>query len=52
MTIAQDGTISTSKSDADNHGYGISAMRRIVEKHCGVLKLSCADGRFQIVITI
>lgn len=52
VTIAQDGTISTSKSDADNHGYGISAMRRIVEKHCGALKLSCADGRFQIVITI
>lgn len=51
-TIAPDGTISTSKSDAENHGYGISSMRRIVEKRFGVLEISCADGRFKATITI
>ena len=50
--IAPDGTIATSKADGTNHGYGIPAIRRIVEKHYGLLETSCEDGCFRTVITI
>ena len=47
-----DWSVPSSKSDPDNHGYGLSSVRRIVEKYCGELELSCKDGRFRAVITI
>ena len=52
LTVAADGTIPSSKSDAKNHGYGIPAIRRIVEKHFGMMDTTCADGRFTVKITI
>lgn len=50
--VSTDGTIHTSKSDAKSHGYGLPAMRRIIEKHYGAMHTSCADGRFTVKITL
>ena len=50
--ILPDGTVHTSKSDSVNHGYGLSSVRRIVEKYCGEFEISCENSRFRAVITI
>ena len=50
--VSTDGTIHTSKSDTKSHGYGLPAMRRIVEKHYGAMNTVCADGRFTVKITL
>ncbi len=47
-----DGTIKSSKKDEADHGYGIPAMRRIVEKHYGLMNIACEDGRFSVKITL
>ena len=52
VKILPDGSVPSSKSDPDNHGYGVSSVRRIIEKYCGEFELSCKDGRFRAVITI
>ena len=52
VKILSDGTIPTSKSDSVDHGYGLSSVRRIVEKNCGEFVISCENGRFRAVITI
>ncbi len=51
-TAAADGSFSSSKPDAQNHGYGLPAIRRIVEKHYGMMNTTCADGRFIVKVTI
>ena len=50
--IPSEGIIPTSKADAKNHGYGIPAMRRIVEKHYGSMNTAHGDGRFTVKITL
>ena len=52
VKILPDGAVPSSKSDPDNHGYGISSVRRTVEKYCGEFVISCENGRFRAVITI
>ena len=52
VKILSDGTIPTSKSDPENHGYGVSSVRRIVEKYCGEFDVSCENGCFRAIITI
>ncbi len=52
LTVAADGTFPSSKPDAQNHGYGLPAIRRIIEKHFGMMNTTCADGRFTVKITI
>ena len=52
VKILPDGTVPTSKSDSVDHGYGLSSVRRIVEKYCGEFVISCENGRFRAVITI
>ena len=49
--IPSDGAIPSSKSDAKKHGYGIPAMRRIVEKHYGSMNTAYKDKRFTVKIT-
>ncbi len=51
-TAGADDTIPSSKPDAKDHGYGIPAIRRIVEKHFGVMNAAFAEGRFSAKITI
>ena len=50
--VAPDGTVPSTKPDAKSHGYGLPAMRRIVEKHYGTMNTACADGRFTVKITL
>ena len=45
-------TLPSSKSDAENHGMGIAAVRRVVEKHCGVMDIGCKDGCFTVDIAV
>ncbi|MBQ9545398.1 MAG: GHKL domain-containing protein [Clostridia bacterium] len=52
IKIMSDGTIPTSKSDPDNHGYGVSAVAGIAQKYCGEFEITCGDGRFRAVVTI
>ena len=52
MTVGAEGTIPSSKPDAKDHGCGIPAIRRIVEKHFGMMNTACADRRFTVKITI
>ncbi len=52
VKILPDGTVPTSKSDPDNRGYGVSSVRRIVEKYCGEFVISCENCRFRAAITI
>ncbi|MBR5110532.1 MAG: GHKL domain-containing protein [Clostridia bacterium] len=50
--IAPDASIPSTKSDAKDHGYGIPAMRRIIEKNGGVFTLSNQDGCFTVKMFI
>lgn len=52
VPIGTDGSIPSSKPDASDHGYGIPAVRRIVEKHFGRMSATCADGRFTVKVTV
>lgn len=45
-------TLPSSKSDAENHGMGIAAVRRVVEKHCGIMDIGCKDGCFTVDIVV
>ena len=47
-----DDDILSSKPDVQNHGYGIPAIRRIVEKHYGMFKISSNDGCFTVKVSI
>ena len=52
VVFCEDDTIPSSKPDAQDHGYGIPTMRRIVEKQYGMLKLSAHDGCFTVKVSI
>ncbi len=42
----------TTKPDAENHGYGLKSVRRIVEKYGGAMNLVIQDGMFQVLILL
>ena len=50
--LQEDDVIPSSKADAQEHGYGIPAIRRIVERYYGLLKLSSHDGCFTVKVSI
>ena len=50
--IGSDMTVVTSKDDAGHHGYGIAAMKRIVERHGGIFTITCSDGCFTVKATV
>ena len=52
VAVAPDGTVASSKPDVAQHGYGIPAMRGVVEKHFGMMELSSDGGRFRVEITV
>jgi nitrogen fixation/metabolism regulation signal transduction histidine kinase len=47
-----DGTVPTAKSDEKSHGFGLPAIRAIVEKHGGQLAISCENGCFRAQVTL
>lgn len=42
----------TSKSDKQNHGFGLKSIREIVERYHGSLELESADGAFNLFLYI
>ena len=42
----------TTKSDKSRHGFGLHNIRRTVEKHGGMLKVSCDDKEFRLTIVL
>ena len=50
--LLEEDVIPSSKADAQEHGYGIPAIRRIVERYYGLLKLSSHDGCFTVKVSI
>ena len=44
--------INTSKKDKKNHGYGISNIRRVVDKYNGTMQIKYVDGRFLLEMLI
>ena len=42
----------TSKTDAENHGYGLRSIRSIVEKYHGTMTVSSEDEIFTLNILI
>lgn len=46
-----DGLISTSKSDKQNHGYGLFNIKKTVEKLDGEMNISCKDKWFTMEIS-
>lgn len=50
--LPKDDVIPSSKPDAQEHGYDIPAIRRIVERYYGLLKLSNHDGCFTVKVSI
>jgi sensor histidine kinase regulating citrate/malate metabolism len=50
--VGPDGTVPTSKSDEKSHGFGLPAIRAIVEKHGGQLAISCENGCFRAQVTL
>ena len=42
----KNGTVQTTKSDRENHGIGLSNIRRVAEKYNGYVELQCDDRMF------
>ncbi len=52
IPVTENDVIPSSKPDASNHGYGIPAIRRIVDKYYGILKLSRQNGSFLVKVSL
>lgn len=50
--VFRDGVPLTTKSDEENHGFGIISIKRIVEQYGGVFSVECAQNMFCLDITI
>lgn len=44
----------TTKKDKQLHGYGIKNIRKVIEKHDGMMQLSCENGKFimEFILTL
>ena len=42
----------TSKADKENHGFGISNIRKVVEKYGGSMLMGSENGKFRTIIVI
>ena len=42
----------TTKSDKHSHGFGLSTIRSLAEKHSGEVNVSCENNRFEIMILL
>lgn len=51
-SLSESDVLPSSKPDASNHGYGIPAIRRIVNKYYGILKLACHEDCFTVKISL
>lgn len=46
------GSLETTKTDRENHGMGLSSVRRIVEKYHGDMELFCENGNMEVDIIL
>lgn len=40
----------TTKEDKDNHGFGVSIVKNIVEKYNGIISADCSNGNYEVTI--
>jgi hypothetical protein len=52
IAIDENGDIITTKENAENHGYGISAMKIVAEKYNSILKLEHTDSEFSVMTNL
>ncbi|MBO5458189.1 MAG: sensor histidine kinase [Clostridia bacterium] len=50
--VFKNGIPVTTKEDADNHGFGMISIKRIVEQYGGVMSVECSNKMFRLDITI
>lgn len=48
----QDGRFRTSKPDSDDHGFGLSNIKYLVEKHDGLMEIDCRKATFKVSIAL
>ena len=48
VEVNADGNVTTSKKDAEHHGFGLTVMRRIAEKRGGKFSVAGCDGCFTV----
>lgn len=48
----ENGNITTSKEDSENHGYGVSAMKMVAEKYNSILKIESAENEFSVMTNL
>ena len=48
VETAPDGTLRTTKGDADSHGFGLARMRAVAEKYDSILDVSWTDSCFTV----
>ncbi len=44
----QNNSVSTSKSDTANHGFGLYSLKKAIQKYNGIMSIACTDHRFSI----
>lgn len=52
VQIEQDGTIVSSKADHEDHGLGLSIVKRIADEYSGCLKIEASENEFCIKVLI
>lgn len=52
MEIKSNNTITTSKSDKDRHGFGVTNILRTVQKYDGEAELSADDNKFTLDLNL
>lgn len=40
----------TTKKDRNNHGFGVSIVKNIVEKYNGIISADCSNGNYEVTI--
>ena len=48
----EDGELVTSKSDKEEHGFGLQNISKIVEKYKGSLDVKAEDGMFVVMVRV
>lgn len=52
LTLSSDGLPKTTKSDGENHGFGMKSIRALTEAYGGMLYVSASDQMFRLSIVI
>ena len=50
--LIKNGRVKTTKSDRQNHGFGIDNIRSAIKKYDGLFDISCNDNQFTLDVTV